>query len=155
MKTYSFYSRQVQRGFSLVEVAIAMGIITFSLVSVLGLLPIGLSSFRDATESTIESQIISQITAEASLTPFHALPDYASGSPYFFDEEGSPTRTEAESTYRAEISLKTPNYPGKPVTINGDLANLQVKITSRRNQSTSKRLHNLFIARSDAQQSGS
>lgn len=151
MKKDHRFLRKLRCGFSLVEVAIAMGIITFSLVSVMGLLPIGLSSFRDATESTIESQIISQISSETSLMPFHELPDYVGASPYYFDDEGSQVRSEAEAIYQAQVKLKTPNYPGQPQAINGDLVNLQVQITSLRNRTTSKRLHNLFIARSDAQ----
>lgn len=154
MKTHATPLCTLPRAFSLVEVAIAIGIVTFSLVSVLGLLPIGLSSFRDATESTIESQIISQIASEAALMPFHELPGYASAGPYYFNEEGSRVESEAQASYWADVSLKPPSYPGNPASIDGDLTNLQVKITTLRNRATTKRLHNLFIARSDVKPSG-
>jgi uncharacterized protein (TIGR02598 family) len=139
-----------RKAFSLVEVAMAMGMITFCLVAVLGLLPVGLSTFRAATETTIESQIVNQIASDATLMPFSKLSDYAGASPYYFNEEGSPVQAEREASYWANLSLQTPNYPDKPANIGDDLVNLQVKITTIRNRNAPNKVHNLFVARSDA-----
>lgn len=139
-----------RKAFSLVEVAIAMGLITFCMVAMLGLLPVGLSTFRAAMEATIESQIVNQIASDAALMPFSKLSDFAGGSPYYFNEEGSPVQKENEATYWANLSLQTPNYPDKPAGIGDDLANLQVKITTARNRNVPNKVHNLFVARSEA-----
>ena len=139
-----------RKAFSLVEVAMAMGMITFCLVAVLGLLPVGLSTFRTATETTIESQIVNQIASDATLMPFSELSDFAGGSPYYFNEEGSPVQTEREASYWANLSLQAPNYPDKPADIGNDLINLQVKITTVRTRNMPNKVHNLFVARSDA-----
>ncbi len=73
-----------RKAFSLVEVAIAMGLITFCMVAMLGLLPVGLSTFRAATEATIESQIVNQIASDAALMPFSKLSDFAGGKSLLF-----------------------------------------------------------------------
>lgn len=141
--------RKRRSGFSLAEVAIAMGIVTFSLVAVLGLLPIGLSSFREANEATIESQIISQISSEVALMPFSKIPEYAAAGPYYFDNDGRKAEKEADAIFSVHTSSATPNYPGKPATINADLVNLQVRVTTARNRNVTNKVHNLFVARSD------
>lgn len=45
MKTHPSISR---RGFSLVEVAVALGLMSFVITGLLGLVPIGLNTIRDA-----------------------------------------------------------------------------------------------------------
>jgi len=51
------------RGFSLVEVVIALGVIAFSLVAILGVFPAGLASNRASINDTRASQLVRAITA--------------------------------------------------------------------------------------------
>ena len=46
-------SRRGQRGFSMIEIAIALGVIAFALVAIIGVLPIGLNVQRDNRAETI------------------------------------------------------------------------------------------------------
>ncbi|XHR31134.1 MAG: Verru_Chthon cassette protein B [Chthoniobacteraceae bacterium] len=55
--------------FSLVEITLALGIASFSLVSVLGLLPIGLSNARSATNQTAAMNLVTVIAADVRATP--------------------------------------------------------------------------------------
>jgi uncharacterized protein (TIGR02598 family) len=52
-------SRQIRKeGFSLVEVAFAIGIVAFALVAILGLVPVGLRSVQDAIHQSRASEIL-------------------------------------------------------------------------------------------------
>ncbi|MDF1739702.1 MAG: Verru_Chthon cassette protein B [Verrucomicrobiales bacterium] len=64
------------RGFSLVEVTIAMAIASVALVTLMGLIPQGMDTMREAGDTAIEARIHQQVLNELQLTPF----DDASGS---------------------------------------------------------------------------
>jgi uncharacterized protein (TIGR02598 family) len=53
-----------RRGFSLVEVVMALGISSFCLLSTLALLPIGISSSRDSLEKTNAASIVAEISSD-------------------------------------------------------------------------------------------
>jgi uncharacterized protein (TIGR02598 family) len=83
-------------GFSLVEVTLAIGVIAFAFVALLGLLPAGLTSFRAAIDLNNETRIVQSIVGKVQVTDFNEVPnlDYSvSNEIYYFDEEGTPTDT--------------------------------------------------------------
>jgi len=57
------------RGFSLVEVALAIGILAFGLVSIFGLLPIGLSTLRDGGMEEAGTDLLAMAAADLRATP--------------------------------------------------------------------------------------
>jgi uncharacterized protein (TIGR02598 family) len=59
-------------GFSLVEIALAVGVMAFCLVAVLGLLPIGQSSDQAAIEQTTAAGIAASLAADLRQTPLAA-----------------------------------------------------------------------------------
>jgi uncharacterized protein (TIGR02598 family) len=61
---------QRQRAFTLVETVLALGIASFALVSVMGLLPCGLQVFRNAMDLTLEGQMAQYIVGKVSQTPY-------------------------------------------------------------------------------------
>ncbi len=104
-------------GFSLVEVVLAIGIVSFAFVALLGLLPAGLSTFRTAIDTSNEARILQSITGKAQLTDFSKLPelDYTSQKEiFYYDEEGSQTDTsvseipdlKSQRLYEAKIFVK-------------------------------------------------
>ncbi len=62
-------NRKRRAGFSLVEVAIALGIAAFCLVALLGLLPLGLNSTRAASEETLAMNIATAVIADLKSVP--------------------------------------------------------------------------------------
>ncbi len=60
-------------GFSLIEVVLALGVITFVLVAVLGLLPVGIQTFRESTADTRAAQMARAIFATLRTEPFEAV----------------------------------------------------------------------------------
>ncbi len=55
--------------FSLVEVALALGVAGFCLVSVVALLPVGVSSSQSAVDQTAGSEILTHVLADLRATP--------------------------------------------------------------------------------------
>jgi len=99
--------------FSLVEVTIALGIVSLAMLSVMGMMPVGLSTMRAAMDQTTEAQIARRISGEAALIPFDQLDAYAAAGPYFFTQDGTLQSVKNEQT-RYTISLRrvSATYPG-------------------------------------------
>ena len=72
-------------GFSLVEVAIAVGILAVALVALLGLMPAGMTNFRKAMDTSITAQIAQRILLDMQQADFDQVIDAA------HDSGGGPT----------------------------------------------------------------
>jgi len=60
-------------GFSLVEVCLAIGIVVVGFVSIVGLMPAGMESFRAAMNTTTGAQLVERVLNEAQQTDFKTL----------------------------------------------------------------------------------
>ncbi len=107
------HSRQ---GFSLVEVTLALGIAGFSLLAIFGLLPVGITSHRNALEQTAAAGIATGIFADLRATPNAetTTPNYKITIPnstrLFLREDGSVDASGgAGSRYIATITFTVPS----------------------------------------------
>jgi uncharacterized protein (TIGR02598 family) len=102
--------QRASTAFSLVEVTLALGIVSVSLLSLIGLLPAGLGVLRESMDQTVHAQIIQRIAAGLSTA------DFAShgGGTQAFDQEGQLVGTGANSTvrYHAMTEESEPSLPG-------------------------------------------
>jgi len=113
--------------FSLVEVAIALGISSFAIVTIMGMIPVGLSTMREARDYTVEAQIKRRISSEAAMYPFDRLADYANGSDLLFTQDGTQqTGSGTDALTRYAVSIKETNvaYPGSSLVAGRMSANL-------------------------------
>lgn len=89
-----------QRGFSLVESTLSIGVVAFAFIAILGLLPAGLTVFRQAMDTSITAQIAQRVAADLQEADYFTLLRQASlgddgGSAYgtlprrFFDDQGN------------------------------------------------------------------
>lgn len=62
-------------GFTLVEVALAIGIVAFAFVALMALLPAGQTAFRQAIDVAVTGQIGQRILNEAQMSDFQSLID--------------------------------------------------------------------------------
>jgi hypothetical protein len=69
-------------GFSLIEVALALGVAAFALVAIFGLLPIGLNSNHASTEQTAAATLAAGLVADLRATPV-AIPPVVKNSPRY------------------------------------------------------------------------
>jgi uncharacterized protein (TIGR02598 family) len=91
-------------GFSLVEVSIAMGILAFAVLAVLGLLGVGMNSGRSAqidTALTLASRF-----AVSSLQTNH--PDLVDGANFWFNIDGLPLSGSNDAHFQCVVRTNAP-----------------------------------------------
>lgn len=98
------------RAFSLIEVTLSLGIVSFALTAILGLLPLGLSNYKKASDLTIRAQINQQLLSTIQRTPFDQLQSFgteASPTELYFDHEGKelPASEKDNFIYNARIYM--------------------------------------------------
>ncbi len=97
--------------FSLLEVVLALGVAAFCLIAVLGLLPVGVQTNRNASSQTAVSNIIATVVSDLRTTPAAAMtsPEFAitfdAEKTLFFDASGqaSPSLS-TDSRYRLNVT---------------------------------------------------
>lgn len=75
------------RGFSLVEVVLAVGIMALGVVTILGLLPHGLEMSRKTANEQAETRILDQIVGEMQTTKWSSV-DKLGRQTRYFDDQG-------------------------------------------------------------------
>jgi len=124
---------QRTRAFSLVEVTLAMALVSFAVITVIGLMPVGLSALHRVIDTTEEAQIVRQIGAQAVLTPYSQLNGAFSGQTFYYDQDGvlltnSPAPMPPSTRYRAATTVVTPVYPGSSgaTALNGNMSTVHI-----------------------------
>ena len=91
------FNRLQSSGFSLVETAMSIALVTFGLAGLLGLLPAGLNNYRDSINKNAVVAALQNARSEIERTNFSSVTDVAPGSKpnstdstitLFFDEQG-------------------------------------------------------------------
>jgi uncharacterized protein (TIGR02598 family) len=122
--------------FSLIEVVLALGVISFAIVGIMGLFPValraGLESQRETRATHIARTIFSEIQASSPTNAIIAVGpssytnfalSNATPLTIFYDGEGSPTISADSKLYTADIRI-TPNSPTQGI------AHLQIDISA-------------------------
>jgi uncharacterized protein (TIGR02598 family) len=120
----SFVTPRRNKGFSLVEISLALGIIAFAFIALLGLLPVGLQTFRSAIDTGNETRIVQSFFTMLMATDYEKIRglDYnTSKEIFYFDEEGMPTDTSVSAIpalsnqrlYAAKLFIEDPEVPTK------------------------------------------
>jgi len=111
--------------FSLVEVTLALGVSTFCLIAIFGLLPVGLKSGQAAMEQSVADGILSAVATDLRATPPTSPPgqatrsqqfgiaipanpvsdDAATTATFYFTSSGNcqPTPSGADTRYRLSV----------------------------------------------------
>jgi len=90
-------------GFSLVEVTIALAVTTFALTSVLALMPIAMTTYRESRLDTIKAQAADIVHARLQEVEFSSIPE-GMGFPWYLDYDGVDVGM-ADAVYRVEATL--------------------------------------------------
>jgi uncharacterized protein (TIGR02598 family) len=75
-------------GFTLVEVVLALGIISFTLITMLGLLGNGLAAVHTSTNASIVSEIVQQIRTNLDKSTRAMLTSQSTATTNYFDNQG-------------------------------------------------------------------
>ena len=95
-------ARGVGRGFTLVEVVIAVGVLAFAAISLLGLMTLALQSSHNAAVQSTQATMVSTITGKLSSQNFTNTVVRLPFTNYF-TEEGVETNA-AAALYRCEVA---------------------------------------------------
>jgi uncharacterized protein (TIGR02598 family) len=79
-------------GFSLVEVVLALGVVSFAVIPIMGLIGTSLTSYRGAIQDTVSRQIMSELAANAQQATLEDLRT-SSFLTLHFDNEGQPVES--------------------------------------------------------------
>ena len=137
--------------FSLIEIVLAIGVVSFAFLGVFGLLPAGLDVFRKSMDASVGSQLVQQVLTEAQQTEFVLLsrgakpepgddtppPPYREYIPIrYYDEEGNelPAEKAAKSVYQVHVVVqnlpKFPDSQNKNTIEMNDLATVVVQVAT-------------------------
>ncbi len=117
---FSLNSRRLAQnhGFSLVEIVIALGVLSFAIVPILGVLSVGLTQSAENTSVQVTNQIMRQVTARAQQMKFS---DLSNLRVLYFDSEAVEVATASEALWRATPTVATPpsvaSNPSKPEAV--------------------------------------
>jgi len=115
-------------GFSLIEVVIAMGIFSFCIVAIVGLLPVGMNSVRSVSNENNAIHIASSIEGIWQVAPLGstitmtniitnlAISASVANTPYYFDEFGEPLTNSTGASLK--MNYKTAVSSGNSTTVN-------------------------------------
>jgi uncharacterized protein (TIGR02598 family) len=102
-----------RNAFSLIEVALAMGIVSFGLLVAVGMLPIGLKSLSESMDDSVKTQINQQISGKLLIIPYQDVDSFVAQGPFFFTEEGIlQTSKDSTTFYQVDLLRVDPDYPG-------------------------------------------
>lgn len=116
------------RAFSLVEIVLSLGIVSFAMVSILGIIPVGLSAYRDAMDLSVEAGIAQRLVAEVQRTDFENL-----GSTNFtFDDQGIEVSAD-KAIFTARVETPQPVSAGGIIRADAPARTILIKIGNRQN----------------------
>jgi len=115
-------------GMTLVEVTLAIGILVYCGVSLMGMLPIMLNSMRESREATIMARIYQAVSSEVQENAGKNL------APWFFNQEGlQTTNGDYKATTNAPVSAD----------LGGGVTNSDVRMVLFTLENTSRHTTNL------------
>jgi len=118
----------INRGaFTLVEVAIAMGIFVFAATSIFGLLPVALQSSRNAIDISVATQLADSLAGKLARTQFDQLPAADGTIPLtnWFNNSGEEVPKNSDSIYEVRTLVNesaSPNLRRITVTVKRDVS---------------------------------
>jgi len=119
------FTHSARRGFSLVEVVLALGVLSFAMLPMMGLIGSSLQSYRRAINDTVSRQIMTQLAGnaqQARLSNLQAQPSVTS----YFDFEGNPVEpNDSLRVYTANVVTQ----PDTDLLNSTNLYRVQITVT--------------------------
>ena len=108
------------RGFSLVEVILAIGIVSFAFMAVVALLPVGLKTVRESSDESAAMNLLPLVASDLKTlslqtrkTLRYGMPDWTSltrteSGRFFMDESGAPQAERSNAHYVVDWRMIPP-----------------------------------------------
>lgn len=118
-------------GFTLIEIALTLGIIAFALVAIIGLIPVALQADRAAADDTALAAAANRVASDLYGRGFAYLSATSTAKPwpYYFDSEGIPMPAATGALYECVIvQAGTANPPAlAPSAVSPNLMDFEVR----------------------------
>ena len=88
IKNNNLISRTINKGFTLVETVLALGIVATVMVTLMALLPTGMDIMKEAGTNTVGARIANQLVSEIQLSDYEKIQQW-NGKEYYFDDMGT------------------------------------------------------------------
>ena len=150
---------QRHSAFSLVEVVLALGILTFSFLVLFNMIPVGLGMLSGSIDSTVGMQIVQRVTTVARQAKFSELAklDRNPGTDalgekadFFFDDQGNELAdaNDPKCVYTAAVVLlpesKVPAAVGAAQIVNPNIATINIIIKKNAGTATLRTVNALI-----------
>ena len=99
-------------GFSLIEVTIAMGVMAFAAIAILGIIPNGLAAATRSSQTTIAARLASEVQSEIQQVGLASFATDATNTTYF-DGDGKFLPDNTGAVYYVYRSVKACPLPGQ------------------------------------------
>jgi len=115
---------KLKAAFSLVEVSLALAIVGIAFMALLGILPMGMQTFKSANDSTVDARILTVMTSMLQSTEYSKIAGSGgvTDDVFFFDMDGEfldslrqPSPREdvvKQRLYGAKVIAETQDVPG-------------------------------------------
>jgi uncharacterized protein (TIGR02598 family) len=107
---------RARAGFSLVEVAMAIGLLAFCMVAIIGLMPVAMNISADAMDRNAKARILQTIRADALAADRDTL---GLERPFYFDLQGNFLGTSPPSGNPEPSHFAVTVAPSAPTTLPG------------------------------------
>jgi uncharacterized protein (TIGR02598 family) len=125
------------RAFTLVEVTLALGVASFALVVLFGLLPVGLTMSRGAVDSVVGAQIAQRVINDALQTDFDTLVDGGAATLFrkdvrYFGDQGNELPGPDGAIYHVNtrVAVSTGIPMGSAQSLNPNVATVTVQVAN-------------------------
>lgn len=143
------WAQDGRSAFSLVETTIALGLVSFCMLALVGVLPVGLTSVHESAAEIGQVSILNYMRAQlqqTSLTNIANLKDQS----YPFDRQGQLVTNAADGYFSAKISsVAAPVMPGmignQDALLNKSAACVQIDVTYPLAAPVASRLTNSLV----------
>jgi len=123
---------RLRQGFSLVEVVLALGLVSVCVLAMLGVMSVGLNTLKDSSDQTMHAQIISEVSSSVLQAPFDEIGKLAALSPLYFDGAGRKCAEAGEAIYQVQLeNIDGGNYPGVPEGIEDALRTVRITVLTQ------------------------
>lgn len=106
----------------------ALGIVAFAFTALIGVLPVGLGLFRDATDTSAATRIVQAVAGGLQQADFDTLTS-ADNKILYFDEQGTGLPSFNGAIYWARVSIfPGAHLPGSTTDSSQDLARVVIQV---------------------------
>ena len=113
-----------------------MAIVSFALLTIIGIMPSALDELRQSERRAAEARILQSLAAEYELLPWQEIKNFGRRGPFYFDEAGLQ-RLNIDETTRYQAQIEVPTGRLAELTLPGEtnpspyLKQLRISITDR------------------------